>query len=420
MVTIRECDVLVVGSGAAGIAAAIGAARCDADVVLLEKYGFGGGLATAGLVSTVCGLYLPGRGKENLFTPDPFPVEWACRLAELSGTQAVNLDDGIRFLPFDAWAFVLLADAMIRETPGLSAVFHATAAGVEVEGAKLVEVRALVRDRLVAFRPAAVVDCTGEATIVSLAGGNTQDIVTSQRAGVVFAMDGVEENVTSSAGHLGVMRSVMAAVHCGKLPDAAANVSVMPVPVRRGRAFLKVGLADESAEPLYRLTHLEMRWRSVVDQLVKWLVAEVPAFQNASLACWPAEVGIRATRRTMGVTTLTEDDVLSVRKFPDGVACGTWPIERWDLPRKPTWKHLPDGEYYEIPANCLRAAHPDNLFVAGRCISATQQALASARVIATSLATGWASGVLAAYQAKKLDISAAITYCRQQRRVSRS
>lgn len=419
MVTTRQCDVLVVGGGPAGIAAALGAARCGADVVLLERYGFAGGLATAGLASTICGLYLSGPGQEDLFTPDPFPAEWACRLAEMSNTETVRLEGGLRFLPFDRWDFALLADAMIGETSGLSAVFHATATGVTMEGDTLTELRALARNRTVAFRPASVVDCTGEATVVFMAGGNVRDISASQHAGAVFAMTGVAECVTDPAESLGVMRDIAAAVRDGKLPPDAANTSILPIPVRRGRVVLKVGLADKSVEPLARLTDLEMRWRNVVEKLVKFLVAEVSPFKEASLACWPTEVGIRAARRVDGLATLRADDVLSARKFADGVACGAWPIELWDRPHKPTWKHLPDGEYYEIPAGCLRTAHPENVFVAGRCISATEEALASARVIATSLATGWASGILAAHRASGSDVATAVACCRQQRRYQR-
>ena len=72
-----------------------------------------------------------------------------------------------------------------------------------------------------------------------------------------------------------------------------------------------------------------------------------PLDGNASLACRPAEVGVRVTRRMVDLATLTENDVLSVRKFPDGVACGTWPAALWDRPHAPTWKPLPEGDWHE-------------------------------------------------------------------------
>ena len=93
---------------------------------------------------------------------------------------------------------------------------------------------------------------------------------------------------------------------------------------------------------------------------------------------------------------MTGADVLAGRKFPDAVTRCAWPIEQWSADGVARFKYLPAGAHYEIPARSLRAAHVENLFMAGKTISADVDAIASARVMGCCLATGAAAGKLAA------------------------
>jgi hypothetical protein len=93
---------------------------------------------------------------------------------------------------------------------------------------------------------------------------------------------------------------------------------------------------------------------------------------------------------------LTGNDILAGRKFPDPVARCAWPIEQWNTDGKVQLRYLPQHAHYEIPAGCLRAASIQNLFMAGKTISADVDAIASARVMGCCLATGAAAGKLAA------------------------
>ena len=107
MVTSIDCDVLVVGGGAAGIAAAVAAARSGSRTVLLESYGFLGGLATAGMVGTVCGIYHRSVAGDVRYVCGGFPREWTERLAEACSSQPVEVLDGLYALPYDPWAFAV-------------------------------------------------------------------------------------------------------------------------------------------------------------------------------------------------------------------------------------------------------------------------------------------------------------------------
>lgn len=108
------------------------------------------------------------------------------------------------------------------------------------------------------------------------------------------------------------------------------------------------------------------------------------------------EVGVRTMSRSQGIQTLEESDILACAKPTDGVAIGAWPIELWGIEKKPEMIYFAEHECYWISANTLVSKHLDNLFFAGRGLSATERAIASARVIGTCFSTGYAAGRLAA------------------------
>jgi hypothetical protein len=89
-------------------------------------------------------------------------------------------------------------------------------------------------------------------------------------------------------------------------------------------------------------------------------------------------------------------------------------MERWTSSPRPEMTYFAEGDYYEIPMDCLRPAELDNVWVAGRCFSATTGAMTSARVIGTAMATGWAAGTAAAFQAAGRSANDALTQIREQ------
>ena len=162
---------------------------------------------------------------------------------------------------------------------------------------------------------------------------------------------------------------------------------------------MKLALPVPAKDDWNAMTALEARGRELVEQLARFLTRETSAFEGARLSRTASQVGIRVGNRVRGLSTLTEQDVLHCNKFSDGVACGAWPTEVWSEGRRPEIGLLPEGEHYEIPVGCLIVEGLGNVFAAGRCISAEPRALASARVIGTALATGWAAGTVAARRA---------------------
>jgi hypothetical protein len=111
---------------------------------------------------------------------------------------------------------------------------------------------------------------------------------------------------------------------------------------------------------------------------------------------------------------LDETDVLKASKFDDAIANSSWPVEEWMLDKRVKMSYLPPGAYYQVPAGCLISNTAGNLFFAGRNISATDAAIASARVMGVCLQTGYAAGVLAATQLQQVPMQQAIADLQQE------
>jgi hypothetical protein len=405
--TTISCDVLVIGGGAAGVAAAVAAGRAGAHVVLLERYGFLGGLATTAQVGTICGLYLQDTiGAEATPVSGGFPQEFASRLQRLIETKPLRVDKGLWVLPYPPPAFARVADALVSESGNVTVVLHATVAEARAEDSRLSEVRALAWNEPLLFRPKTVVDCTGEATAAALAGANAENGGADQAPALVFVLENVDPGL-AERGLLEVRRELRRAVESGTLSAICERLSLVPGTGAHGRLAFKLTLLPAKPDRALwqQVTDWEREARALLDPLQKFLVKNIAACRNARLDSVAPQLGVRSGRRIVGRARLSDEDVLGTRKSPLGIARGCWPMERWTNSPRPEMTYFAERDYYDIPLDCLRPVELDNVFVAGRCLSATTGAMTSARVIGTALATGWAAGTAAAFQAsgRKLD-----------------
>ncbi|MDE3066078.1 MAG: FAD-dependent oxidoreductase [Verrucomicrobiota bacterium] len=411
-----SCDVLVIGGGAAGVAAATAAGRTGARVVLLERYGFLGGLATAAQVGTICGLYLRDTaGAEATPVGGGFAQEFARRLQRATDAKPIRVTDtGLWVLPCDPPAFAAVADAMVSESENVTLILHATVAETQVEGSRLTRVGALVWNEPLHFRPQTVVDCTGEATAAALAGARAENGAADQAPALVFVLVNVDPAL-AQRGLLEVRRELRRAVAGGTLPALCERLSLVPGTGADNRMALKLSLLPAQPDrALWRqITDWEREARALVEPLCRFLIENVVSCRQAHLGSVAPQLGVRSGRRILGRARLADEDVLGARKSPRGIARGGWPMERWTNRPGPEMTCFAERDYYEIPLDCLRPVELDNVWVAGRCLSATTGAMTSARVIGTALATGWAAGTAAAFQASARSLEEAVTAIRR-------
>ena len=406
----------MIGGGAAGVAAATAAGRAGARVILLERYGFLGGLATTAEVGTICGLYLRDTVATSA-TPvtGGFPMEFAGRLQQSSHTKPLCMNGGLWVLPYFPTDFARLADAIISEIKEVELILHTVVASVRAEDSRIIEVCSLAWNEQLQIHPSVVVDCTGEATAAALGGAAAENGAMDQSPALVFVLENVDPGL-AKRGLLEVRRELRQAVQRGSLPALCERLSLIPGSGANGSFAFKLSLLPAKATTAFwqQLTHWEREARALLEPLVRFLTIQVAACRNARLVSVAPQLGIRSGRRILGRSRLTDDAVLSLRKSPVGIARGSWPMERWSDNPKPEMTYFAERGYYDLPLDCLRPVELDNTFAAGRCLSATTGAMTSARVIGTAMATGWAAGIAAAFRASGRSLEDAIALIRKQ------
>jgi hypothetical protein len=374
----RRYDVVVAGGGTAGIAAGVAAARAGAHTLLIERYGFLGGMATAGMVGTVCGLYLTRvEGPPELLN-DGLAGEIADRLAGLPGS-APPLRRGRTFvLPYVPHELAALADDLTTAEPMLDVLLHGYVIGVGVVDGRVEGVRVATWEGPSEFEAGAVVDASGDA-IAALAAGvptETPETDVRQLCSLVFTLQGVADGALRGGAGLAILRRIAAAESAGLLPRDSAALSWRHS-ARPGEVVVKIALGglDVAAHHSW-LTAAEREGRRRVGAIADFLRRAVPAFAGAFVSHLAPQVGVRESRRIIGHYSLTREDVLGGRRCDDAVARAAWPIELW---REGTtgaqYEYLADGDWYDVPLRCLQPMGVARLLAAGRCMSGTSEAL---------------------------------------------
>lgn len=352
-------DIAVVGSGAAGIAAAISAARAGCRTLILDARAAAGGTGGFSGLTTLCGLHT----EEGGFLNNGFSREFAEALMREDGVSAPTRMGRVFVQLYQPGSFQKLATRLLAAEPQLSAQWDTPLRDVLLEDRRIASLNGV--------RVTAVIDCSGTAEVGRAAGEEllaTDE--TTQAPSVVFPLENVERDLGTPVA---VAQVLLALAHAGFPP-----ISFTPCPEP---GVLTAKFAGQPGE---------------VPRLLKFLRGQVPGFERCRTSQTEFILARRSGAMIVGRHLLTGDDVLGARKFPEAVARGCWPVEQWSADGRPRLRHLPPGEYYEIPARSLQAARTENLFMAGKSMSADAVAVASTRVMGCCLATGAAAGQLAA------------------------
>jgi hypothetical protein len=393
-------DVLVVGGGAAGTAAAIAAARSGAEVMLVERYGFLGGTLTAVTLGGFCGAYTVD-GERIVRTVGGIYLEIEERMKARKAVLPARHVGRIASVPYDPPSLRLVTDEIAAEA-GISVVFHAFASAVHCEGGKILSVILETKGGRKAILPKVVIDCTGDGDIAALAGCPYElgDGGITQFGSSMFRLAGVDVEGSRDISRDGLRDILQQAIEAGyDLPRTAVAMYVHPI---EGVVHLNATrIARPDGQPFNLIDPLELSAAEVEGRRQAYLYEEVfrrfvPGFANARIVDLGAQVGARESRLVRCDQVLTKDHIQACAKPVDRIACNSWPIEVHAQGTRTVWEYMPDGEYYGIPYGCLTPLGVENLWVAGRNISATHEAQASARVSSPCYALGQAAGLAAA------------------------
>ncbi len=386
-----KVDVVICGAGAAGMAAAIAAARSGVAPWLVEKQKACGGTVSQSLIHTLGGLY----DDSGEYLQQGLARELAERLMTADKNVRPRKIGKAWTLSVDPQVYTTITREWLDEE-GVRILLATQVVGGRIEGS---QVNALVLrdDRGVENRLAcnAVIDCSGGAEVVRLLAPNkVQDDSMQAAAGLIFQLHGVDRLAISFPRNIEVLRAIRKAVKQGRLPPLCE------------KTWIDLGTgADDAYVKLF--IPLTARWRQpeewarieeqaldLRDQVFHWLKT-MPGFEKAQLGKTGA-IGVRDGGRIEGDYVLTAEDVRGARKFPHPACKCQWPIEYWHPKRGVTVEYLQPGSHYEIPLEALRVRGLHNLWAAGKCFSADPLARASARVVGSCWAMGEAAGIEAA------------------------
>jgi hypothetical protein len=418
-------EVLVVGGGPAGFGAAMGAAAAGAEVVLVERYGFLGGNATAALVMPLMSFHNEIKqavaGDDNRLLPtdhgegEPVVagVLWTLldRLVRAGG--AVPPDPGTGYtVPFDPELFKLVTYDMLAGG-GVRLLLHAFASDLMPlpEGGSRCVFE--TKSGPVVLDADVVVDCTGDGDLAAAAGapyeigrpedGMTQPMTLMFRVGNVDQpafLDYAHHRPDQWKGVHGLWELIGQARDAGELdlPREDILFFATPHPDEVSVNSTRVGGLGIS---VWDLTRAELTTHRQLAQIARFLRGRVPGFAESYVLQSGVQVGVRETRRVLGDYQLTGEDVLGARSFDDVIARGAYPVDIHN-PNGPgtILRRLPPGCSYDIPLRALLPRDVDGLLVAGRCISGDHVAHSSYRIMPISMATGQAAGVCAALAAR--------------------
>jgi len=410
----KRTEVIVVGGGPAGIAAAIAAARNGANTLLVEQYGFLGGMATAGLVGPLMTCY-DIDGQERIIAG--IFQELVDRLvatgaaidpASLKGFSPYSayLTYGHQHVtPFDPEALKVVAQEMVLEA-GAEIRFHTFFVDSLVQDRRITGLITASKAGLEALQADLIIDTTGDGDVAARAGvpcekgregdGLLQPVSLFFRVGNVND-EAVQAHMDDHPDDICFANIVREATERGEFSHTKNRLTMFKIP-RPGEWWANASrIHGIDATDVEQLTRAEVEGHRQVMYLVDFMRKRVPGFENCYLLDTGSQIGVRETRRIVGEYVLTQEDVFSARRFEDAVARVSFPIDIHDVRGGGGFFQGPkEGPYYTIPYRSLVPLEIDNLLVAGRCISATHEAHGSLRVMPPCFATGQAAGTAGA------------------------
>ena len=414
---IAETDVLVVGSGPGGLAAAIAAAREGVKTMLVERYGcLGGNITQVGVEG------LAWYRHEKTIDVEGIGVEFERRAKEMGAT---NQEPQSKSEAINADAFKIVADVLAHES-GVIPLMHCLVVDVIMEGDSIIGVVTESKSGRQAILARRVIDGSGDADIAHFTGAPYRKTPKEEMlpVTVIFSCTGVQkqrflEYVKANPTTYKDWGKNWAMKTDGKEDDLFSPYLEEPFNQARKDGVIPEGLKGiggtwstitDTGEATYLnmihmtnydgtdvwgLTEAEIEGRKQVMMAIKALNQYAPGFESATLRNFGMSLGIRDTRKIIGAYNLTEQDVRNQARFEDSIGIFPEFIDGYGVLVLPT-----TGRYFHIPYGVLVPQKIKNLLVAGRCVAGDKISHAAVRSMMCCTVTGQAAGVAAAISVK--------------------
>jgi FAD dependent oxidoreductase len=396
-------DIAVLGSGIAGISAALEASRLGRRVALIDAAPQLGGESVGSMIGTFCGLYSaaasPRQVTHGIADEILRDLRAAGDASDIVGRRRTIIVQ-YRIAALQRWI-----EEAVRKTD-IELVLSAAVSGICRNARRIEGLELATRYGPVEVRAAGFVDASGDAALAWMAGLGVREPDQAIFGTLMFTLENIDPVALATFD-----RAELAA----RLQAKAAQYGL----VRHDGVVFG---APTGGEVLVNMTHLEtpldargmsravLEGRAQADRLVSFLRAEFPhVFANARVRAYGLP-GARQTRGIVGAYQLRADDVRAGTNFEDAIARCAWPIELHDAAASVHWEEFGDGHMHYVPFRSLAHAEADNLVAAGRCIDADPLALSSVRVMGPCIAMGAAAAhaldLAGAGSAHQIDMTA--------------
>lgn len=388
-------DVIVCGGGPAGLIAAAAAARNGASTLLIERYGFVGGMSTSALVTPISEFR--HYGKQHI---GGIPFELMTKAAELGGAEITRESGNF---PVNDEILKLAAQRLLLDS-GVTLLYHSWFSDCVMEDGKLSHVIVQNKAGRVAYEGKVFIDCTGDADLVRAAGFETTKSDVLQPASLWFQLGGVDTDALeyTFGDAVDAMLPVSAVIR-----DRLSELNRQGViPIFGGpwiNRFFHDGMVSinllreptDASDPEW-FTRTECSMRENLHLIIDVLRENFPEFKDCWLAKSGIQTGVRETYHIVGEYTLEKDDILTPKAFPDTIAKGAHVIDIHATDSNDQNDMVIPKQEYNVPLRCLVPRGSINLVTAGRCLSADGPGFGSVRVMATCMAMGQGAGTAAA------------------------
>ena len=399
-----EYEVIVLGGGPAGIVAAAAAGRTGRSTLLVERYGFLGGAATAAGVTNFCGLHANVHGEHKRVVYG-FASEFIDRIDRLGGLNAphLSLAGKIMAQAYDTSAYKVAADEFLAAS-GVKLLFHAYGVGMAKRSDREIDA-VLIESKSGrhAIRGRIFIDCSGDGDLSAWAGAPYEigDATGNMLyPSTHFRINGVDPVKAGRAWEVIPKLMEEAAKRGHRFPRKGALVRPQKNPLEWRANVTQIKNADGTAVSgidVEQLSTGEIQGRRQSWDVFEFIKEFTPGFENSYIVDIAPQIGIRETRRILGEYQVTESDILGCASFSDSIGVNGWPVEAHvsgNVVLK--FPQIPESRgFNQLPYRMIVPRDVENLFVAGRCASMTHDGQSSARVSGSCFVMGQAAGTAA-------------------------
>ena len=416
---LAETDVLVVGSGPAGLSAALASAREGVDTMLVERYGcFGGVISQVGVASVAWYRY-PGT-----IDLEGIGIELQERTEEMGGTHELPKEAKTVGKLLDADMFKVVADTLVQEAE-VKPLLHCLAVDTVMQDGAIRGIITESKSGRGAVLAKRVIDATGDADIAFRSGAPCRKTPKNEGMGVtvMFSVAGVNKErffnhvrkdpptfgdwgknwrieTTGKEDHLltpYIEEPFNRARKDGLIPQDLFLAGTWSAITDAGEAINLnvVFMFGYDPTDIWDLTRAEMDGRYRATMAIKALKAYLPGFEKAKLRNFGMTLGTRDSRKIDGHYNLTGHDVRNEARFDDSIGIFPEFLDGYGVLILPT-----TGRYFQVPYGILLPKKGENLLVAGRCVAGDKMSHAATRSMMCCAVTGQGAGVAAAVSIK--------------------